>query len=240
MKRIASAALLLLLLGLTGCASSPLMKQTYEDQLLSDPYESINRKTYAFNEMVDKVALRPLAKGYSTLAPLPLRIGLKNAFTNATEPLNIVNNLLQFKVGDSLNSLTRFAFNSTLGLGGLIDITGDMGIPYKEEDFGQTLAYWGVKPGPYIMVPFTGRSNLRDSIGDIPDSLFGLTSITDSTAEKLAISSLDTIVKRTGFLGVDKVLSKQVDPYIFLRSSYEQSRLDLVHDGEPPEFEEDF
>jgi len=224
---------------LTACAGT-LKNQSYEDHELSDPFQPLNRATYSFNNAIDKAMLKPMAKAYETVIPYPARKGVSNFYSNATEPLNFINNLLQLKLDDSLTSFTRFAFNSTLGLGGLIDITGEMGLMQKEEDFGQTLAFWGVKPGPFIMLPLLGPSNLRDLTGTIPDTLLSVSNIHDSSSTNAGLTLLDIVATRASFLSLDSLLDKQVDPYTFLKSGYEQNRIGLIFDGNPPEPYEDF
>lgn len=220
----------------TGCASS-LSKQNYDDQISMDPYFKTNRSIYSFNESVDKAIFKPVATAYSNYIPLFFRGGINNFLNNLGEPASFINNILQLKIDDSLVTFTRFVFNSTLGLGGLIDITGLSGLEEQEEDFGQTLAYWGVKPGPYIVLPFLGPSNLRDAISLVPDKLLQSqihNEITSSDIDTpiLVLNILDT---RSRLLPLDKVIQQQIDPYSFIKSAYEQNRISAIHDGNPPD-----
>ena len=227
---------LLSLLFLTGCASS-LAKQTYDDQISADPYVKTNRAIHSFNNSVDKAILKPVATAYSNYVPFIIQAGVNNFLNNLGEPLSFINNLLQLKLDDSLITLSRFAFNSTLGLGGLIDITGLGGVEEQEEDFGQTLAYWGVKPGPYIVLPFLGPSNLRDAISLIPNRLVRnevIDGVSDSNIDTslFVLNLLDT---RALLLPLDEVVEQQLDPYSFFKSAYEQNRISAIYDGDPPE-----
>jgi len=221
---------------LTGCASS-LSKQSYDDQISADPFVKTNRAIHSFNDSVDKAILKPAATVYSDYVPLFFQAGINNFLNNLGEPVSFVNNILQLKIDDSLVTFTRFAFNSTLGLGGLIDITGLSGLEEQEEDFGQTLAYWGVKPGPYVVLPFLGPSNLRDAVSLVPDRLLQSQvndEITDTniTVPTFVLNALDT---RASLLPLDKVIEQQIDPYSFIKSAYEQNRISAIHDGNPPD-----
>lgn len=224
---------------MSGCASlAP--KQTYEDQTISDPWQKANRWTYAFNDTTDKAIVKPAAQGYQAIVPAYARDRIGDFLQNLTEPVSLLNNMLQLKAEDSIMTLGRFVFNSTLGLGGFIDIATPMGIPRQSEDFGQTLAYWGVKPGPYIVLPFFGPSNLRDSISLVPDLLAGPTTNINSDSGTVAFQVIRVLDLRESLLPVDRLLDEQVDPYSFVKSGYEQNRINAIFDGNPPDPEEDF
>ncbi len=224
---------------MTGCAST-LKNQTYEDQALNDPWENINRKVFTFNVVTDSLLIKPVAKTYKNVVPSFGQTAVRNFFSNLGEPVSIVNNLFQLKFDDSLTSLGRFVFNSTFGIAGLIDISSEMGIQKQPEDFGQTLAYWGVKPGPYVMLPFLGPSTLRDSISLFPDSVLNPNRALDSTGANFLYLGLNTIDTRSRLLNIDILLEQQLDPYSFIRSGHEQNRITKIFDGDPPEPEEDF
>ncbi len=136
-----------------------------------DPWEGWNRGVYKFNYGFDTVVLLPLVRGYQFITPEPARQGVTNFFNNLFEIRNFANNLLQGKIEGCVNSVFRFAFNSTLGLGGLLDPATDMGYPEWREDFGQTLGVWGVGPGPYFVLPILGPSTLRDTGGLVVDAV---------------------------------------------------------------------
>ena len=127
-----------------------------------DPLEGFNRAMYTFNDRLDKYALKPLAKGYRAITPTGVRKSVSNFFSNLHEPMVMLNNLLQGKPGQATSDLIRFVVNSTVGIVGLFDVSSKVGLPKHDEDFGQTLAVWGVGDGPYLVLPFFGPSNLRD------------------------------------------------------------------------------
>ncbi len=136
-----------------------------------DPWEGWNRGVYKFNYGFDKYLFLPLVKGYEFITPEVARTGVTNFFSNLFEVRNFANNLLQGKFEGAFNTVLRFAFNSTLGLGGLLDPATDMGFPEWKEDFGQTLGVWGLGPGPYMMLPILGPSTLRDASGLVVDAV---------------------------------------------------------------------
>ena len=138
-----------------------------------DPWEGWNRGMYKFNYGFDKYLFLPLVKGYQFIVPEPARKGVTNFFSNLFEVRNFANNLLQGKIEGCVNSAFRFVFNSTLGLGGLLDPATEMGFPEWKEDFGQTLAVWGMGPGPYMILPVAGPSTVRDAGGLAVDGVGG-------------------------------------------------------------------
>jgi phospholipid-binding lipoprotein MlaA len=228
---------LIIVLLLAGTACTTL--DVTDDPMLQtsgDPLVSLNRGVYAFNNAADKAVLKPAAKAYSTLVPNPARRAVGHFFSNLGEPLNTLNNLLQGKVDGALTSTYRFAVNSTIGVFGLFDVAKSYQVNRKYEDFGQTLAVWGVKPGPYIVLPFLGPSNLRDGIGFTIDN-FAFNSaavITDDSATRLGLTVLNVVDVRSGLLGSVDLLENQLDPYLFLKEAYEQTRLNSIYDGNPP------
>jgi phospholipid-binding lipoprotein MlaA len=210
-------------------------------QQSTDPLASLNRSVYAFNTTADKVLLRPVAQAYDSVLPGPVQQSVGQFFYNLSEPLNIVNNLLQGKVDGALNSTYRFAVNSTVGILGLFDVAKAYEVDRRPEDFGQTLAAWGVKPGPYLMLPFLGPSNLRDGLGRITDTAvyFPNNEISNSVTTRTALSALNLIDIRAGLLGADDILENQLDPYLFLKEAYDKNRLNAVYDGNVPEQSDD-
>lgn len=213
----------------------------YDWNQSTDPLEGLNRSIYAFNTTADKLVLRPVAKGYDTIVPNPAKAGVSNFFSNLGEPLSAVNNLLQGKVDRALGSTYRFVVNSTVGILGLFDVAKHQGVNKTPEDLGQTLATWGVKPGPYLMLPFMGPTNLRDGIGRGISSAayYPINQITDSSGGRLGLTALDIIDTRSKLLGVDSALEKQLDPYLFVKTTVENGRTDAINDGKSIE-EEDF
>lgn len=207
----------------------------------TDPYEGFNRSVYKFNRTADRYVLKPVATGYSKVVPKPAKKGVSNFFSNLGEPLNVVNNLLQGKFDGALKSTYRFTVNSTVGLLGLIDVAKHYHVNEQPEDFGQTLATWGVKPGPYLMLPFLGPSNLRDSIGMASSNLvyYPYATVSNSRATQLGLLALDKIDFRASLLSSDSLLEAQVDEYSFVKNAYEQIRVDKIYDGNPPKQEFD-
>ena len=171
-------------------------------QVSSDPFQGFNRGVYSFNYAVDKAFLKPIAQGYKAVTPDPVERGVGNFFRNLNEPLNIFNNLLQGKIDGALSSTYRFTVNSTVGVLGLFDVAKSYNVNPSPEDFGQTLASWGVSPGPYIIVPFLGPTNFRDGVGRIIDTsvLYPNQEITDSSQGETGLLVLNVINLRACLL----------------------------------------
>lgn len=207
-----------------------------ESQTMSDPIEGFNRGVYKFNNAADKAVLKPISKAYKAVLPDPAERSVSRFFNNLGEPLNIVNNLLQGKIDGALNSTYRFVVNSTLGLFGFFDVAKSYDVEVKNEDFGQTLAVWGVKPGPYIMLPFLGPTNFRDGLGRVVDNsvYFPINSLSDSSSTQSGLFLTQIVSLRAGLLGIDETLDKQLDPYLFLKEAYQSNRINLIYDGKPP------
>lgn len=231
---------LILLISLSACST---LKPSDDPsrQTSKDPYRGYNRAMHSFNTTTDKALIRPIARGYKYTVPAGVRKSVSLFFSNLGEPLNAVNNLLQGDIHNALGSTYRFVVNSTLGGLGLFDVAGHYGVKRDQEDFGQTLAAWGVNPGPYIVLPFLGPSNLRDGFGRIIDTAayYPGDVITDSGGGNAAYTALDLLSSRTNFLNFDKVLESQPDPYLFLKIGYENNRLKSIYDGDPPVDEND-
>jgi len=241
MKAIRIISILAASLVIQGCSTSG-RTVSHEWNTSSDPLEGFNRSVYAFNTKADKYILRPVASGYDKTLPEPAKKGVSNFFSNLGEPWSVVNNLLQGKMDRALGSTYRFAVNSTVGLLGLIDVAKHQGVEKTPEDLGQTLAVWGVKPGPYLMVPFFGPTNLRDGIGRSVSTaaFYPIGEITDSSSARLGLTALDVVNTRAGLLAVDEALEKQLDPYLFIKTTVENSRTDAINDGNEIEEEFDF
>jgi phospholipid-binding lipoprotein MlaA len=213
----------------TGCAS----------QANKDPLESINRGVYKFNDVTDRAVFKPVATAYKTVAPTPIRTGVNNFFNNLGTLTNVLNNLLQFKLANAFSEAGRFVINSTFGIAGFIDVTGMDKIPVHKEDFGQTLGYWGVGPGAYLVLPFAGPSTVRDTTGWIVDlSTTDPITYTHNIGEVRLHNQLRAaqfIDKRTELLDAkDLVDDASLDPYAFMRDAYLQRRASLVQDGLVP------
>ncbi len=195
---------------------------------VNDPFENINRKTFEFNENLDEKILKPTAKFYSKFPPR-IKNGITNFFNNLEEVDTCVNQLLQGKPKKSANDLTRFLINSTVGLGGFIDVASKMGLERHEEDFGQTLAVWGVGEGPYIMLPGLGPSTLRDTLSMPVSSFLSVTFHMTETDVNITLKSIDAIETRERLLDVESLLSG--DKYVFVKDAYFQSIQYEVKDG---------
>tara|TARA_B100000941_G_C28499744_1_gene553307 strand:+ start:1514 stop:2212 length:699 start_codon:yes stop_codon:yes gene_type:complete len=195
---------------------------------VNDPFENINRKTFELNENLDEKILKPTAKFYSKFPPR-IKNGITNFFNNLEEVDTCVNQLLQGKPKKSANDLTRFLINSTVGLGGFIDVASKMGLERHEEDFGQTLAVWGVGEGPYIMLPGLGPSTLRDTFSKPVSSFLSVTFHMTETDVNITLKSIDAIETRERLLDVESLLSG--DKYAFVKDAYIQSIQYEVKDG---------
>jgi phospholipid-binding lipoprotein MlaA len=200
-----------------------------------DPWESFNRSVYAFNDDFDRSIARPVSETYKDYTPDMVQTGVSNFFSNLDDVLVFVNDLLQFKFKQAAQDLTRFAFNTTAGLFGLIDVSSHMDLPKHHEDFGQTLATWGVGSGAYVMLPFLGPSTVRDTGGLVADwQIDPVYTISDNAARWSAII-LRAVDTRASLLEATKIMEKSgIDPYVFLRNAYLQHRENQIYDGNPP------
>ena len=196
-----------------------------------DPLEDINRVFYELNfNLLDPVIIKPIAVIYDQATPKPLRQVLRNFFSNLDEVPSLVNNALQGKFGQAGNNAGRFLMNTTIGLGGFFDVAKKAGLqPGEDEDFGQTLAVWGVPAGPYLMLPFFGPSTLRDAPSNFVDSLLDPFSYNNRLPVRVAIKGIDLIALRADLLGIDDVISG--DKYLFIRDVYLQNREYVTSDG---------
>ena len=196
--------------------------------VVNDPFENLNRKTFEFNEKMDEKIAKPIAQTYSKLPP-KIKKGVSNFFDNLEEVDTFVNQLLQGKPKESINDLTRFLINTTIGLGGFIDVASKMGLERHEEDFGQTLAVWGVGQGPYIMLPILGPSTLRDTLSRPVSSFLSVTFHMTETDVNIALKGMDAIETREKLLDVEALLSG--DKYAFVKDAYIQSIYYEIKDG---------
>lgn len=211
-----------------------------------DPIEPFNRKMHAFNMGLDTYVLGPVSRGYVKVTPAPVRRSVTNFFENLDTPRDAVNNLLQGKPQEGAQDVSRFIFNTTLGVAGLFDVASDMGIPQHDEDFGQTLGAWGVGEGAYLVLPLFGPLTLRDGVGRIVDIPLDPVNYLDS-GPAFVLTAVDIINLRANLEAAVKQLNDAFDPYAFLRASYLQRRQKLVRDGrEDPnadpfeDFDDDF
>ena len=218
--------LLSIVLALTGCATNGDPR---------DPLEPLNRGVYKFNDAVDQAVFKPVAKGYKAVLPNPVRTGVGNFFANIDDALIAVNNLLQFKFGAALSDVGRLLTNTTIGVGGLFDVASGFGLEKHNEDFGQTLGYWGIGDGPFLMLPLLGPSNVRDAVGLAVyyhlDPVWNLSHI----PTRNTLGAIRVVDRRARLLDAEKILDEAaLDPYTFLRDAYIQQRRNLIYDGNPP------
>jgi phospholipid-binding lipoprotein MlaA len=207
---------------LTGCATvnNP-----------QDPLEGFNRAMFNFNDTLDKAALKPAATAYQKVVPTVVQTGVGNFFGNIGDVWTGVNNVLQGKVGDGLSDFMRFAFNSTFGLGGVLDICSEAGIPKHREDFGQTLGKWGVKPGPYIVLPFLGSSTLRDTAALPLDFKADLWQYKYPVRWRNTGSVIRLVDQRAALLDAYNLVEEAaIDRYEFVRDAYLQRRESKIND----------
>jgi len=216
----------LLALLLVGCASVPPGPRDPKD-----PLERLNRSTFAFNDALDRAIAKPVAKAYVKVMPRFARMGINNVFNNLNTLGTAVNDVLQGKFKQAGNDSVRFLVNSTVGLGGLFDPATPMGFEFNDEDFGQTFGKWGMKPGPYLVLPFLGPSTFRDTFGRLIDQFtYPVTYLEDDSTRYLirGVSLLDT---RAELLDLDAQLENAYDKYAFVRNVWLQRREFQVTDG---------
>jgi len=200
-----------------------------------DPIEPLNRSIYEFNDTVDRALIKPVAQGYNEILPQPVRTSVGNFFSNLDDVLVIFNDLLQFKLTQAVSDFSRVLWNTTLGVLGLFDVSSSMGLEKHNEDFGQTLGYWGITDGPYLVLPILGPSSLRDAVGRIADWQVDPLAQHYNVTERNVANVVKVEDIRARLLQTDKVLdTAAIDPYVFLRDAYLQRRRALVHDGNPP------
>ena len=195
---------------------------------INDPFEDINRSIFNFNESVDKNFLKPVAKVYSK-TPVPIKKGVTNFFNNLEEVETSINQVLQGKPKRAINDISRFIINSTLGIGGLIDVASKLGMPSHDEDFAQTLALWGTPSGPYIMLPVLGPSSLRDTFSKPFLSCLAVRFHMTEYDVDLLLKAVDALETRERLLEVESLISG--DRYNFVKDSYVQFMEYEVKDG---------
>lgn len=206
-----------------------------------DPLEPLNRSVYRFNEVVDKAVLKPAAKSYDAGVPKPVKTAVGNFFSNVDDVLVTFNDLLQLKIRQAASDAGRVLVNSTAGILGFVDVATSLGLAKHDEDFGQTLGYWGVGNGPYLVLPFFGPSTVRDTTGLAVDlKLDPLINGIKDVPTRNAVLGLRVVNKRFSLLGAEKIIQEAaLDPYEFLRETYLQRRRSQVYDGNPPKEKEE-
>lgn len=228
--RMATAALTLALV--QGCATGPNANP-------ADPLEPFNRSVFSFNEGLDRTVLKPVATVYRDVTPSPIRTGVTNFFGNITDVWSLVNNVLQLKPKESVETLMRISFNTIFGFAGVIDIATEMRLEKHKEDFGQTLGYWGVGAGPYVVLPVLGPSSVRDSVGTVVDISGDLSNRNKDVPVRNSMAVLRAVDLRSNYLGAGDVLDQAaLDKYSFTRDLYLQRRQSLIRDAAPEAAEE--
>ncbi|MDH4396005.1 MAG: VacJ family lipoprotein [Limnobacter sp.] len=207
----------------------------------TDPLESFNRPVDSFNQMVDRVALKPVAQGYNAVVPEEIRGCVTNFFANLDDIASSLNNLLQLKPKRALTDMCRVVLNSTVGLLGLVDVATQFGIERTNEDFGQTLGYWGVGSGPYLVVPFLGPSSVRDLPARFVDSQVDPLSNHEPVDERLVATAVDAVDTRARLIpATDLVDRVALDKYSFVRDAFLARRASQVRDGKPDPVDREF
>ena len=225
--------LLCMALALVGCASIPAGVEPSPQ----DPWEPFNRSVFEFNEGLDAYLLKPVVAGYRFVLPEFVREGIYNFFSNYNDIYTALYNLLQGKPGYAFNDFMRVAVNTTMGLGGLLDLATPGGLEKHKEDWGQTLGVWGVPAGPYVVLPFFGPSNVRDTFGTVADLesdyLFRLL---PDVALRNSITGLRVVNARNTYYEAGDLLDgAAIDKYSFMRDAYIQRRQYQINEGREDE-----
>lgn len=212
--------------------AAPLVAEEADD---GDPIEGFNRTIFTFNHGVDTVLIRPIAWGYKYVMPDYGEERVSSFFSNLGEPVNFLNSGLQGDADQAFNSLFRFLINSSVGIAGLYDHAQYAGLPYRREDFGQTLGSWGLDHGFYVVLPLFGPSSARDGIGRVVDIFTDPFNYINDDTTRIAITAGRVIETRAGLLEITDQFDDSIDPYATYRSAYLQRRLDMVNNGQQVE-----
>ena len=223
-------------IALSGCAT------TGEDiDENPDTLEGFNRAMFNVNDKLDKAILKPVAKGYKAITPAPIDDGISNFFSNLDDVVVVANDLLQFKFKQAGLDTTRVVFNTTFGLLGVLDTATIAGLPKHNEDFGQTLGYWGVGEGYFLVLPLLGPSTVRDAVGLGVDSYLHPLRYVESDEVQYTLIGINLVDTRADLLRTERAFTDAaLDPYTFQREAYLQRRRHLVYDGNPPKPKLDF
>ena len=195
-----------------------------------DPWMRLNQHFFFINDYFDQLLLRPIALSYTNLTPRFVQVGVGNVFDNLQDVNVAINDFLQFKIDEGLSDSGRIIINSTIGVGGFLDVATSMGLYRNEEDFGQTLGVWGFEAGPYLFLPVFGASNLRDSVGMMIDALFNPIRYIENIESRYTLYLADELDFRSSLLAYDELIIG--DRYLFVREAYIQNREYVVDDGE--------
>lgn len=209
-----------------GCATLPSGKPDPRD-----PWERFNRTTFKFNDALDRAIAKPVAKGYVKVTPRVVRTGISNFFNNLDTVPTIVNDALQGKFRQAGHDSARFLLNSTLGLGGLFDPASAAGLDANDEDLGQTFGKWGVKPGPYLVLPVLGPSTTRDAFSRLADTYLEPVWYLEDDSTRYLIRVIDLLDQRASLLELESQLARSYDRYAFIRNAWLQRREYQVKDG---------
>jgi len=213
---------------LGGCATTPSSHP-------KDPIEGFNRAMFSFNEGLDAAIIKPVSKGYDAVMPPPAKSGVINFFGNISDVFIALNNLIQGKPAEAASDVGRVLINTTIGILGLFDVASDAGLEKHEEDFGQTLGRWGINPGAYVVIPFFGPRNVRDTVGLVLDAMADPVGDLSHIPTRNTLLATRIVSDRTDLLSADKVVEEAaLDKYVYVRDGYLQRRRSLVHDGRPP------
>jgi phospholipid-binding lipoprotein MlaA len=211
---------------LAGCASLPEGQRDPRDR-----FERVNRSVYEFNDVLDRYIGTPVAKAYVKITPDPVETGVSNFFQNLTYPTTVVNEGLQLKPKPFLQAAMRLLVNTTIGIGGLFDPATQLGLPSGDEDFGQTLGYWHVPAGPYVVLPILGPSSVRDTFGLVGDQFVDPKAYISDPVVHYGLWGFEQVDKRASLLATNDVLKRTYDPYVFIRNAYLQRREFQISDG---------
>lgn len=227
--RTGRLGMLVVIAMLQACAAVP-----YKDP--RDPMESWNRGVFSFNDSVDRAVVKPVATAYQKVLPHWVRTGIGNFFTNLDDVWSMVNNALQLRGRDTADSFGRVMVNTTMGLGGILDVAGEMGMERHPANFGLTLGRWGVGPGPFVVLPLLGSSTLRDTLALPVDRMGNLVNSVNDQPTRDGLTLLSVIDTRANYLRAgDVVEGAALDKYSFTRDAYLQRRRNQVYDGNPPD-----
>ncbi|MDR1057772.1 MAG: VacJ family lipoprotein [Coxiellaceae bacterium] len=215
-------------INISGCAISKLPPTDPQD-----PYEHFNRKVFAFNMALDRAFFRPVAKVYDVVLPWPVKKGVCNIFSNIGDVTSAANEVLQLHFAQVVADLARIVINTTVGVGGLFDVATKLGLEKDKEDFGLTLAVWGSKNTPYIVLPFLGPSTIRDAAVGLPVDylLLSIWPYVKWDAIRYGMLATNTVSNRASLLPGDEVINQAFDPYIFVRDAYSQRRAYLAKES---------
>ena len=216
-----------------GCATTPGARSDPRD-----PWEGMNRATFRFNDKLDRAVLKPVAKGYRKITPHVVQVGVSNFLNNVSYPTVMVNDLLQGRFTPLVRDTGRLLINTTVGIGGLFDPATPMGFEKNDRDFGQTLGVWGVKTGPYLVIPLLGPSDVRDGVGRVGDVFSDPRTYIRNPYWSYGLWALGVVDTRSHLLDVEGALQGTYDPYAFVRNAYLQNRAYKVR-GSNSQAEED-